>query len=1028
MARALRIGGLAVVLAVGCWSLWPASVRESSDGKSVANTTGDASLTSRVGADAGVAARRRYAQSLMAFEPNQGQTDPAVKYFARGAGYSLFLTPTEAVFRLIAATGRRERAQPGPNFPAAKSSITAAVLRMRLAGSNPAPKLHGQDRQPGVSNYFLGKNPAQWRRDVPHYGRVQYDDVYPGVDLVYYGNQQQLEYDFLVAPGADPAQITLAYAGADALRVDRQGNLVLGVGVGDGELVQHRPVAYQQIAGELKTIAADYTLFADHRVGIRLGAYDHGEPLIIDPVLAYGTYLGGTGWDFSTHVAIDRAGNMYLATATASTDFPTKGAYQGSNGGGSYDVSVSKINAAGSALVYSTYLGGSDWDQPYGIVVDSAGNAYISGQTASSGYPTTVGALRETHLAGYDAFVTKLNPAGNDLVYSTFLGGQSFESNPNIAVDRSGNAYVAGSTGSTDFPTVNPIQANNSSDNWDAFISKLNPSGTALVYSTYLGGTGIDSVDGIAVDGSGNAYVVGDTASTNFPRVGARQSTYGGGARDGFISKINSTGSALVFSTYHGGSGEDYAESVAVDAAGNVYVGGYTASTTDFPLASARQGTHGGGTYDGFVSKLNAAGSTLVYSTFHGGTGDDFVFGIALDRAANAYLAGFTSASGSFPLVAPLYTPSVSTYEPFLSKYRADGAVMTYSTTLGQGGGNYEGKLAVDKQGTAYEGNASCGSYLTALALQPNVADCGSGDSTVSKLATPLAQPWVGDFDGDGKDDLFWRNLMTGEAVIWKSANSATQQSVTTVTSPDWVVAGVGDFDGDGKSDIFWRNVETGGNTIWKSANSATIQAVTALTDFNWRAMAVADFDGDGKADILWRNQVTGADTLWKSGNNATAQILTAVAAAWDIVGVGDFNNDGKADVLWRHNSSGVNAIWLSANSATQQTVRGVSDNAWRVVGVADVNGDAKADILWRNASTGADAIWLTTTGSTQQSAPVVAIAWRVQGVGDYTGDGQADVLWRNTATGVNVIWKSGKSTTTQSVTGITNTDWWPQS
>jgi hypothetical protein len=740
-------------------------------------------------------------------------------------------------------------------------------------------------------------------------------------------------------------------------------------------------------------------------------------------VLAYGTYLGGNGDDGHGIVAVDRAGNMYLTGTTASTNFPLKGAYQGTNGGGIFDVFVTKINAAGSALVYSTYLGGSDWDKPWGLAVDGAGNAFVSGETASSEYPTTTGAYRETHLVGYDAFVTKLNPAGDDLVYSTFLGGQSGEMNTNIAIDGSGNAYVGGTTTSSDFPTVNPIQAN-SNDNWDAFVAKLNPAGTALVFSTYLGGTGIDSVDGITVDSSGNVYVVGDTSATNFPRVAALQNTYGGGIRDGFVSKINAAGSALVFSTYHGGNGEEYVNGVAVDSTGNIYVAGKTAST-DFPRAAARQGTYGGGNYDGFVSKFNAAGSALVYSTYHGGTGEDGAYGVDVDRAGNAYVTGYTTASGSFPLVAPLYTPSVSTLEPFLSKYRADGAVMAYSTTLGQSN-NYDGRLIVDKVGTAYVGNAACGSYLTAMPLQTGNDCTTTVEAALSKVATPLAQPWAGDFDGDGKDDILWRNLNTGANTIWKSGNSATTQSVTTVTSPDWTIAGVGDFDGDLKADIFWRNVDTGVDVIWKSADSATTQTVATLTDFNWRAVAVADFDGDGKADILWRNQITGAATIWKSANYATPQFLATVALAWDIVGAGDFNNDGKADVLWRYGSTGTNTIWLSANKNTLQSVTGVA-SAWRVTGVADVNGDAKADIIWRNVSTGANVIWLSAVSTTRQSMPTLVHEWRVLGVGDYNNDGQADVLWRNTATGANVIWKSGKSTTQQATSGV-STDWWPQS
>ncbi len=541
-----------------------------------------------------------YGKLPLSFEANQGQTDRRVDFLTRGSGYTLFLTSAEAVVALRKPVASNTPRRGNASLRNAEAKETPAapptVVRMKLVGANPSPRVSGLEELPGKSNYFLGNDPDKWRTNVPHYAKVQYKDVYPGVELVYYGNQRQLEYDLVVEPGADPAAIALSFEGVEKLRIDAQGDLLLETH--DGEVRQHKPLVYQEMDDGRREIAGAYVLNGERQVGFEVATYDGSQPLIIDPVLSYSTYLGGNGNDRSFAIAVDASGNAYVTGQTSFTGFPTASPFQ-ADGGGGQDAFVTKLNAAGNSLVYSTYLGGSDSEIGRGIAVDASGSAYVTGSTESTDFPT-VNPFQSALDSTEDAFVTKLNAAGNALVYSTYLGGSGFDGGFAIAVDGSGNAYVTGSFLGPDFPTANPIQPAPGGFT-DAFVTKFNAAGSALVYSTYLGGDSSEQGTSIALDGSGNAYVTGTTSSADFPTASPFQASKGGTTSDidVFVTKLNAAGNALVYSTYLGGSSSEGGTNsiqlaVAVDASGNAYVAGTTTST-DFPTASPIQPAHGGG-------------------------------------------------------------------------------------------------------------------------------------------------------------------------------------------------------------------------------------------------------------------------------------------------------------------------------------------------------------------------------------------------------------------------------------------------
>jgi uncharacterized repeat protein (TIGR01451 family) len=618
------------------------------------------------------------AKMPLRFEENVGQVKaPGERYFARGKGYRLSLGSDGAEIRLR-------------NLDGAKAEGT---VRMRLEGGALHPALAGIEPLLTKSNYLLGSDPRAWHVGVASFGGVLYEGVYPDTDLVYSGNERRVEQTYTLAAGAEPTRIRMVYEGVTAAQVGWLGELTLRTPGGD--LVADRPIAFQTLGGERREIPCGYEISAFEkgaaRVGFVLGDYDHGLPLVIDPVFSNSTFLGGAGGDAGSSVGLDGDGNVYVAGI--SEDFPGAGTQAG--GGDGF---VAKIDPTGTTLLYATYFGGSDLDSITDLAVDADGNAYLTGFTYSTDLPGVTGSSLQSSNAGGpgDAFVAKIDPTGTAIVYATYLGGTGIDVGYRIAVDGSGDAYVTGYTGSAVFPgvTAGSIQPSFGGGSFaDAFVTKIDDTGSAIVYSTYLGGSGDDIGTDIVIDGGGNAVVVGQTDSTNFPLSAGALEPASLGNGDAFAAKIDAAGTALTYSTYLGGEAYDVAQGVAVDASGNAYITGFTLSTAFTGVTAGSFQPDNPGGYAAYLTQIDAAGSAVAFSTFLGG-GDTFGISVALDASANIYVAG-RDQGGSLPIVnaASLQPEEAGSADGFVAKFLASGASLVYSTYFG--GQDYDGAGAI---------------------------------------------------------------------------------------------------------------------------------------------------------------------------------------------------------------------------------------------------------------------------------------------------------------------------------------------
>jgi Beta-propeller repeat len=665
------------------------------------------------------------------FEANLGQTDAGVKFLSRGHGYTLFLTSRSAVLSL----------QEG----AKRSTVVMSLVR-----SNETPAVTGVHILPGKSNYFIGNDPRKWKTNVPSYSEVLYQDVYPNINLLYHANQRQAEFDFQLAPHADANLIELGFEGADGMRVDGNGDLILSVS--GSQLRFHRPRIFQPPTASSKnrkTMLDGSYVLNDGRIRFQLPPYDHSRALIIDPVLSYSTFLAGSNDNFGNAIAVDKAGNAYIAGGTTSSDFPTTSkafqkTYAGDNGFGYQgvvgDVFVTKLNASGNAVIYSTYIGGSGGDNAYGIALDPSGNVYLTGATNSLDFPETAGAWQPVCCGLNDVFVTKLNATGSALIYSTHVGvGGEGTRGFGIDIDSTGAAYVTGNAG-PGFPTTPGALKTECNCFTDGFVFKLNPAATTAAYSTFLGGSTVDFGESIAVDAAGHAFVTGYSSSNDFPTTpNAYQLTNRGGV-DAFVSVLNTNGSSLIYSTLLGGSSNEEGYKIAIRS-GKAYVTGPT-SSTDLPVtAGAFQTQYGGGNSDAYVAEIDTTKSgaaSLVYATFLGGSGDenlaDFQRNIlGVDTFGNVFLTGITT-STDFPTVHPVQSSNAGGWDAFVATLNSTGTKLRFSTYLGGSSDDFAraiayrgGSLYVTGQTFSGDFPTSAGAYQTSFK--------GTSDAFVTKIS-----------------------------------------------------------------------------------------------------------------------------------------------------------------------------------------------------------------------------------------------------------------------------------------------------
>ena len=903
-----------------------------------------------------------YGKLPLSFERNQGQSNKAVKFLSRGKGYTLFLTPTEAVFSLRNTENK------------------TPALRMKLVCADEKAQLSGEQELQGKVNYLIGNDRSQWRTGIPTFRNVRYDDVWPGVDMLWYGTQTELEYDFVINPGTEVSTVRLAFEGAEKMRLDDEGNLMIE---SNGEEVQHlAPVVYQDLEDGRVSVAGKYVIKETNEIGFEVGDYDHSKPLVIDPVLIYSSYIGGDQFDNAFAVAADANGQAYIAgdTLSSETTFPLRNAIQDKQ----FDqmAFITKLNAAGTDVLYSTFLGDTSTiegecvgslcgTQIRGIAVAADGKISVTGALINSqnksDFPVTDNAFQKNgfclgicsyeRIRGADAFVTLLSADGSQLLYSTFFGGsgefatdRAADFGNAIAIDEANHIYITGDTSSNNLATKHAFQWSRHSEfaGFDAFIAVFDPFATrgndTLLYSSYYGGDGDESGKGIAVDINHNAYIVGSTASTDLkttsPVSVPLQGTFQGGGFDGFVAKIDTKSdgnSSLTYSTYFGGNINDRVEAVAVDAQQRAYItGASNSSPASFPLKNAFDSTQTNG--EAFVAKLNADGTTLFYCSFLGGnnanTSNDGEEGLslAIDFGGNVYVTGRTTSGASFPSVQPL--PANQQGTAFLAKIEATISATTaprllYSTTFGGPGARGEG-IALDPKGNVYLAGITTDGLITTAKAFDTTFNGGESDAFIAKFSSTFNdsigvfrpsqnlfllrnslsagqpdlqitfgqagdQPLAGDWNGDGIDEPGVFRPSTGQFLLL--LNSAV---VTINFGQGNDLAVVGDWDGNG---VDTPGVFNPNNDQWRLTNGLNGQNVnnnTPVVNFsftfgqNGSDIPIAgDWDGNGIDSI---GVVKSSDASWFLSNSfqGTIDITPFVFGPIGAKPVaGDWNGDG---------------------------------------------------------------------------------------------------------------------------------------
>jgi RHS repeat-associated protein len=872
---------------------------------------------------------QNYGKTALPFEVNSGQTDPSVHFLSHGPGFGLFVTDDGAMLSLV---------PPGqPN--------TRAVLQLHLDGANPHPSVLTEDPLTGRSNYFTGTKSLT---NVAQYGRVVLQDVYPGVDLAFHGTAgRQVEYDFEVRPGGDVGQVHLTWRGATGLSVDAQGALHVRTGAAD--LIEDAPILYQQDGDSRTPVTGRHVLLGNNQIGFAADGYDHSKPLVVDPVLSFSTYLGGSGNDYGYAIAVGNDGSAYITGKTASNNFPNQpGIIEPAGPNGATDAFVTKLDPTGTTIVYSTYLGGSGDDQGNGIVVKSDGTAYVTG-LASPSFPTTSGAY-ET-VGGNSAFVTRLSATGDALLYSTYVSladsgaaialdqvgfaygvGSHYNASshyedlevfgldPNghtlpythtvagtagdingrgIAVDQNRNLYVTGDTGDASFSTTTGVVQTSLGGGKDAFALKLT-GGSTVAYATFLGGLSDDSGKAIAVGQDGSAYVVGDTSSINFPvtswSVQLNLNSPPNIGTDAFVTRLSADATTLTYSTYLGGTSNDGARAVAVDPQGYATVAGYTKSS-NFPTNNALNNSGGGGlsgTQDAFVARLNPAGTTLAYSTYLGGGGGiNEANGVALDLLGNAYVTGDTN-SASFPTANAMQSSNAGGYDAFVAKIALRPAPPVF-TAISPDTGSSSIDFITSNQNLILKGTAAPQAVV-------DLWRRGGGElGTVA--ADPTTGSWSFDFSGttlpEGVSAFYGTQAVNGQlsdpsadflVTVDRTAPTVTLTVPATTTSlAPTVVAAVSDLGGVAGNATVSFDVDTNADGTFNDPGESGY-ATGTLHD-GWVAVTLPALAGTGSYPI--RARVTDL-----AGNQATtgSQTITVTSSGSAFTTTGQVLNSDPLD------------------------------------------------------------------------------------------------------------------------------------
>jgi len=754
------------------------------------------------------------------FIPNKGQVNEKAKYYAKTSRYTLWMTKEGLVFDSVRKVEVKAEVEEGATHPAPtghpsqEGIIDRDVSRLVFLNSNKNVGIVPLEITQHKVNYYIGRDPGKWQKGISTSKAVLYKDIYKNIDLKVYGNESQVEYDWIVKPGGNPADIRFEYKNVKGTRIDKKGNLLIKTKF--GELLHKKPVSFQEIgmahsakckansedvgAGlracpkERKYVDVTFKKFAESTYGFRVNEFSKDYELIIDPVvsLEYSTYLGGSNDELFTRMCVDKFGQVHLTGYTYSYDFPIKNAYQGSKASSLLDAILTKFDSSGSDLVFSTYFGGSSSEYFFGITVAGNGDVYIAGDTFSSDLPAI-----NSRIGGKDVFIARFDSSGNFL-YGRYLGGSNEDRNSSIIMDNSNRLLVIGWTRSSDFPIVNPYQST-LSGSASVYVSRLTPDLSGIEYSTYLGGRGEDIGNCIEIDSYGYFYVYGRTGSRDFPVKNAWQNNYGGGQYDIFLTKFKPDGSDLVFSTYLGGSGDEFGHiGLVIGNSGEIYVGGFTYST-DFPTINPYQ-EHNAGSQDVFISAFNSDGSQLIYSTYLGGTADDQHGALVLDNSGYIYVNG-TTYSANFPTKVPYQSTKKGTNDAFLS-ILSPGGDLIYSTFFGGSGWDRSLNIARDSSGNIYlAGNTGSSDFPVVNSYQPYIG--GAQDAYFSKFSfawtlniqsTPDAgvpitvAPNDANGNGDGNTN-FTRTYPLGQMVTLTAPGTYNQKVFYR-----WTIDGVDNF------------------------------------------------------------------------------------------------------------------------------------------------------------------------------------------------------------------------------------------